>query len=170
MAEAGATLTRSAQYLIAAGFLLLALVACWPDHKDTLHVGQAVSSVPDKSRLATEVTTPPHTEPPRASRSRVTPHRTAPPAPKARTAPQYSGTLDAAFWRRLANCESPTGRSGTYLGYFQFSRDTARKVGYYEGASYEEQVAMAQRWLAMIGGRGGSRSGWPVCWWRAIGA
>jgi hypothetical protein len=72
------------------------------------------------------------------------------------------------FWRRLANCECASGRcGGSFRGYFQFSADTARKVGYFEGASYDEQVAMAQRWLAMIGGRGGSRSGWPVCWWRA---
>jgi hypothetical protein len=73
------------------------------------------------------------------------------------------------FWRRLANCESSDGRSGTYLGYFQFSRDTAAKVGYRAGMSYEEQRALAIKWLGMIGGRGGSTSGWPVCWWRAGG-
>lgn len=79
-------------------------------------------------------------------------------------------TMDAAFWRRLANCESADGRSGRYLGYFQFSRDTARKVGWFDGASYEQQQAMAERWLAMIGGpsRGGGRSGWPRCWWVAL--
>lgn len=84
--------------------------------------------------------------------------------------PLAPAVMDAAFWRRLANCESPDGRSGTYLGYFQFSRDTARKVGWFDGATYEQQRAMAERWLAMIGGpsRGGGRSGWPHCWWVAL--
>lgn len=162
-------MTRSAQYLIAAGLVLIALASCIPSrHEETALKVIPASSVPSRENLAVEGTQPPHTQPQRASRSGTRSHVTAPPAPKARTAPTYTGTLDAAFWRRLANCESPTGRSGTYLGYFQFSRDTARKVGYYEGASYEEQVAMAQKWLAMIGGRGGSRSGWPVCWWKAL--
>lgn len=84
--------------------------------------------------------------------------------------PLPPAVMDAAFWRRLANCESPDGRSGRYLGFFQFSRDTARKVGWFDGASYEQQQAMAERWLAMIGGpsRGGTRSGWPHCWWVAL--
>lgn len=84
--------------------------------------------------------------------------------------PLPPATMDAAFWRRLANCESADGRSGTYLGYFQFSRDTARKVGWFDGATYEQQRAMAEKWLAMIGGpsRGGGRSGWPHCWWVAL--
>lgn len=84
--------------------------------------------------------------------------------------PLPPAVMDAAFWRRLANCESPSGASGRYLGFFQFSRDTARKVGWFDGASYEQQRAMAERWLAMIGGpsRGGGRSGWPHCWWVAL--
>lgn len=103
----------------------------------------------------------------------------AAPAPERRTAVQradrggprthVAAAPDDAFWRRLANCESPTGRSGTYLGYFQLSRDTARKVGYRPGMTYEQQRELAKKWLAMIGGRGGTRAGWPVCWWRALG-
>lgn len=79
--------------------------------------------------------------------------------------------MDAAFWRRLANCENADGDGdGNGGGYFQFGPDTARKVGYRPGMSYDEQVVLAERWLAMIGGpsRGGTRSGWPVCWWRAL--
>ena len=98
--------------------------------------------------------------------------KTAEEATASRSA-RYSGPvhMDAAFWRRLANCENADGdNDGNGGGYFQFSPDTARKVGYRPGASYEAQVGMAQRWLSMIGGpkNGGSRSGWPHCWWVAL--
>ena len=55
-----------------------------------------------------------------------------------------------------------------YVGYFQFSRDTARKVGIDGSEDYETQKAAAQRWAAMVDP--GSRSGWPVCWWKASAA
>lgn len=76
--------------------------------------------------------------------------------------------MDDAFWRRLANCESPGGTSGQFAGYFQFSADTAKKVGYVPGMTYEQQKALAIKWLGMIHGAGGSRSGWPRCWWVAL--
>lgn len=116
--------------------------------------------------MATTTSPPPAiTVAARAARSRTAATRHDPP----RVA--VAGNLMSdAFWRRVANCESSDGRSGAFLGYFQFSRDTARKVGWFNGAGYAEQLAMAKRWLAMIGGRGGSRSGWPVCWFVALRA
>ena len=71
------------------------------------------------------------------------------------------------FWHRLAMCESggrlnPPGR---HVGAFQFSRDTARKVGIDGSEDYETQKAAAQRWASMVDP--GSRAGWPVCWWKA---
>lgn len=98
---------------------------------------------------------------------------TIPPRPKPRP---NRGTVrlqavvvpDDAFWRRLANCECASGRcGGRHISYFQFSPDTARKLGIDGSEPYEEQKAAAIRWLGMIGGRGGSRSGWPICWWKA---
>lgn len=84
--------------------------------------------------------------------------------------PVAPAVMDAAFWRRLANCESSDGTGGNGGGFFQFSPDTARKVGYRPGLSYETQRAMAEDWLNRIGGpsRGGGRSGWPHCWWVAL--
>lgn len=84
--------------------------------------------------------------------------------------PLAPAVMDAAFWRRLANCESADGTGGNGGGYFQFSPDTARKVGYRPGLSYETQRAMAEEWLGRIGGprNGGGRSGWPHCWWVAL--
>lgn len=75
------------------------------------------------------------------------------------------------FWRALANCESPTGRNssnGTFIGYFQFHRGTARQVGISGGESYEEQRAAAQRWASRV--NPGTTAGWPVCWHRAKAA
>jgi hypothetical protein len=101
----------------------------------------------------------------RADRSR----RYAPSVPTNTPKPTEATTDPSPdFWRRLANCESADGRSGKYLGYFQFSRDTASKVGINGSESYEVQREAAVRWLGMIGGRGGSRSGWPRCWWIAL--
>jgi len=80
-----------------------------------------------------------------------------------------SGNSD--FWRRLANCECASGHcGGPYVGYFQFSRDTAAKVGIDGSESYEEQRAAAQAWAQRIHPREGTSSGWPVCWWKAQGA
>ena len=82
--------------------------------------------------------------------------------------PLPPASIDDAFWRRLANCESADGTGGNGGGYFQFSPDTAKKVGYRPGLSYGEQLAMAKEWLRRIKGRGGSTSGWPHCWWVAL--
>lgn len=69
------------------------------------------------------------------------------------------------FWRALADCESPTGRSGRYLGYFQFHPGTWQATGGGPLGSYEHQKARAQQWASRV--NPGSRAGWPVCWWRA---
>lgn len=84
--------------------------------------------------------------------------------------PVAPAVMDGAFWRRLANCESADGNGGNGGGFFQFSPDTARKVGYRPGMSYETQRGLAESWLARIGGpsKGGTRSGWPHCWWVAL--
>lgn len=74
------------------------------------------------------------------------------------------------FWYALATCESENGRTSN--NQFQFMGGTEDKVGYYDGASYEEQKAMAQGWAARLIAEGthpGSRAGWPECWWRAGG-
>lgn len=85
-------------------------------------------------------------------------------------APATDGPSDA-FWLRLSKgceCRDPGGcvDSG---GWFQFKGDTARKAGYVPGSSYADQLAAAKRWLAKIGGRGGTTAGWPRCWWKAGG-
>lgn len=130
-------------------------------------------SAPGRTRLAPEVesvtTTSARPAPPaRASRGGRPSRPQAPPAPARGGGAAIQG---GDFWRRLANCECASGHChGPYVGYFQFSHDTAAKVGIDGSESYEEQLAAAQRWLGMIGGRGGSRSGWPVCWWKAGGS
>jgi len=76
---------------------------------------------------------------------------------------------DDAFWRRLADCECASGRcGGAHVGYFQFSRDTARKVGIDGSESYEEQRAAAVEWARRIHPREATRSGWPHCWGEAL--
>lgn len=89
----------------------------------------------------------------------------------AASTPAPPAVMDAAFWRRLANCECASGHcGGHYIGWFQLSHDTAAKVGIDGSEDYETQRAAAERWLGMIGGpsHGGTRSGWPTCWWRAL--
>src|SRR5436190_12122991 len=75
---------------------------------------------------------------------------------------------ETAFWRRLADCESQSGTGGNGGGYFQFSVDTAAKVGYHSGQSYGTQLAEAKDWGRRIHPREGSKSGWPHCWWVAL--
>lgn len=84
------------------------------------------------------------------------------------TAPRSQLGTGGDFWRRLANCESADGHSGTYIGYFQFSRDTAKKVGITGSESYDTQVAAAQKWASIIHPREGTTAGWPHCWWVAL--
>jgi hypothetical protein len=69
----------------------------------------------------------------------------------------------AAFWRRLANCESSTGTGGNGGGYFQMVGH-----GYHSGLSYDEQLVLAQAWAAKIHPREGTTAGWPHCWWVAL--
>lgn len=147
--------------------VLLALAACGAPAETRVRAERVATPDFEHLELAVKITTttiPPRVVgSPRAGRSRPA-VRVSPPS----RAPQV--TQDGDFWRRLANCECASGHcSGPYIGYFQFSADTARKVGINGSESYEVQLAAAQRWLSMIGGRGGSRSGWPVCWWKAGG-
>ena len=79
-------------------------------------------------------------------------------------------------WDALAACES-TGDSdgvaphnidndpdGYHLTAFQFSPDTAAKVGAYRGMPYGESKAAAQRWAAEPSIDASSTAGWPTCW------
>lgn len=101
-----------------------------------------------------------------------------PPEPVATTVPRTTAAVRPTqlapvvhgddFWFRLAMCESGAGASSPNV--FQFMGGTAEKVGYYAGASYEAQRAMAIDWAARIHPREGSTAGWPVCWWEAGGA
>lgn len=94
--------------------------------------------------------------------------RSATPRTTAAPTPTGGGWPDDAFWKRLSNCESSTGAGGNGGGYFQFSPDTAKRVGYHAGMSYGEQLSLAKKWLSMIGlSNGGTTSGWPHCWWVA---
>lgn len=128
-------------------------------HAETLRaIDDAEAAVQEAERVIAEQQAKERQDRLRASRTATT----------ARSAPSPPLVVDEAFWRRLANCESANGTGGNGGGYFQFSPDTARRVGYRPGMSYEEQRALAVKWLGMINGRGGSRSGWPVCWWRAV--
>lgn len=131
------------------------------------HGGEAVRVVsgptPPRWRLASEVvpTTQPPAPPSSAAVTRSEPSgRARVPSPRPRSVPSGDD-----FWQRLANCENPSGRNGQFIGYFQFSRDTAAKVGINGSESYEVQKAAAQRWATMVDP--GSRSGWPICWWKA---
>lgn len=95
----------------------------------------------------------------------------APPTTRAPTttvyepSPQSRTVQGDDFWYRLATCESGNGRLSA--NQFQFMGGTAEKVGYYPGASYEAQKAMAQDWAARIHPNEGTNAGWPVCWWQA---
>lgn len=75
---------------------------------------------------------------------------------------------DGDFWRALANCESPNGTSGRYLGYFQFHPSTWAATGGGPLGDYEHQRARAQKWASQV--NPGSTAGWPVCWHRAKAA
>lgn len=153
------------RYLLAAGLLLIALVACIPSrHHETLSLEQAASSVPAKERLSTEWTA--RTTIPRASRSATTPHTRPAPAPKARTAPTARPVLSGDVWGALAACESggnprAVGGGGRYFGAFQFSLKTWQSMGMSGNPvdySFTAQLSVAQRLQA--------RSGWlqwPHC-------
>ncbi len=93
------------------------------------------------------------------------PRRTTTTARPTQLAPVVHGD---DFWWRLARCESRNGELSD--NQFQFQGGTAEKVGYYPGASYEAQRAMAIDWAARIHPREGTTAGWPVCWWTAGGS
>lgn len=148
--------------------VLLALTACGAPAERVI----TTASMPPEDPNSFVVTIPTTTTVPttRAGSPRASRHRPPARVSGSPTSPASGVVQDGDFWRRLANCECASGHcSGPYIGFFQFSRDTAAKVGIDGSESYEEQRAAAIRWLEMIGGRGGSRSGWPVCWWKAGG-
>lgn len=102
------------------------------------------------------------------SRSSSKPRRLLAPTTTAPKPVQRTTEASGDFWERLSHCESPTGRSGQFVGYFQFSRDTAKKVGIRGSETYEVQKAAAIRWAAIIHPREGTSAGWPRCWWAAL--
>jgi hypothetical protein len=89
-------------------------------------------------------------------------------------AASVTSSAPAGDFDALAACESTgdtDGRpphnidpdpAGYHLTAFQFSPDTARKVGAYRGMPYAEQKAAAQEWASRVDPA--SRSGWPTCW------
>jgi hypothetical protein len=145
----------------AAALVLTALWLAAHDHDPDHAARTIVATAPETTTSSSSTTVLPTT-----STLLPTTTTTRPPPPPT-TIPVI---VDAAFWARLGpGCESSTGTGGNGGGFFQFSPDTAKRVGYHAGLSYEDQRALAVKWLGMIGGRGGSRAGWPVCWWIAGG-
>lgn len=77
--------------------------------------------------------------------------------------------VDDAFWRRVANCESPSNarsRNGLYGGYFQMTQSSwhgGGGEGVPETHTYDEQLVVAKTWAAMTN----PWKQWPVCWPRA---
>jgi hypothetical protein len=51
---------------------------------------------------------------------------------------------------------------GGFITEFQFSSDTAAKVGAYHGMPYEAAKAAARSWASQVDPA--SRAGWPTCW------
>ena len=69
-------------------------------------------------------------------------------------------------WARLRACESPTGASGRYRGYYQFSQASwhaAGGSGDPAAAPLSEQTARAQ----YLAAHSNPAQQWPVCWRRA---
>lgn len=146
----------------------------------TSHPGVSTTSTIEppttEQSTTTTVTEPPTTTTTEAPEP-VEVATTAPPTTRARSAPTttvyeppspQSRTVQGDdFWYRLATCES--GNGALSANQFQFMGGTAEKVGYYPGASYAEQKAMAQDWAARIHPNEGTNAGWPVCWHVALG-
>jgi hypothetical protein len=98
----------------------------------------------------------------------------APAAPRAaraaRARTSRSGARGAVpggdVWARLRACESPTGASGRYRGYYQFSQSSWRAAGGSgdpAAASLDEQTNRAQ----YLAAHSNPAQQWPVCWRRA---
>lgn len=159
--------------------LALALGACGhaagPTHLQTASAGSVrlaeltTTTAPPPPPTTTTLPAPPRPGPKVA---RVGPRTTVPPAVHTTPLARQPGWWpDTAFWQRLSlGCESSTGDNGNGGGYFQFSPGTAKAVGYHPGMTWDQQRALADNWLARIGGpaRGGTTSGWPHCWWVAL--
>lgn len=134
---------------------------------------QATTTEPEPTTTTTVALEPveeaPTTVPTTRARSAPTTVPYVAPSPQSQTTRQDGGE-GTDFWYRLATCESGNGAGST--NQFQFMGGTAEKVGYYAGASYSEQRAMAQDWAARLRAQGtspGSTAGWPRCWWVAGG-
>src|SRR5438552_1188073 len=95
-----------------------------------------------------------------------------PPAASIRARASRRGTAAAGapaggdVWARLRACESPTGASGRYRGYYQFSQASwhaAGGSGDPAAAPLSEQTARAQ----YLAAHSNPAQQWPVCWRRA---
>lgn len=70
---------------------------------------------------------------------------------------------DHDTYHTLRQCEGHVpGASEYHIGYYQFSPDTAAKVGIDGSESLEEQTAAAKSWASKVDP--GSSAGWPNCW------
>ena len=119
-----------------------------------------LAAVAENEKKAAQIPPKPRTTKVRGSRGQTTVSE-----------PQSEPQPDSVdFWRALSNCESPTGVVGKHVGYFQFSWDTARKVGIDGTEDYETQKAAAQEWARRIHPNEATSSGWPRCWKRALAA
>ncbi len=141
-----------------------------PEHKSSSEGDAAAASAPSDEPTTvtpsitspTTTTTGPEPVTTTAYVAPVTTRRTTTTARPTQLAPVVH---DGDFWYRLATCESRNGALSP--NQFQFMGGTAEKVGYYDGASYEAQRAMAIDWAARIHPNEGTSAGWPVCWWTA---
>jgi hypothetical protein len=146
----------------------LALAGCSRPPVETPAPRPVPTTAPTSSTTTTPTTVPPTTTlpvaavPPGTAAGTVPPPAPGPPPVERAAGPPPD---DAAFWRRLADCECASGRcGGPHIGWFQFSRDTAIKVGIDGSESYDEQRAAAMEWARRIHPREATTAGWPHCW------
>lgn len=163
------------RYLLAA--MLVVLAACGTDDRVAISpprttttttrpvvVPEAMDGIPATDRVLAYVNEHASRSKPKPKLVR-SPTTTTRPKPKVFT-PAVQTPTNTDFWRRLANCENPSGNAPG--GYFQFMGSTRRKVGWHPGLSYEEQRRMAIFWAMQIHPREGTKAGWPHCWWVAL--
>lgn len=129
-----------------------------PKRDPTSTFGALAASVPGIVIEPTTTTVPPTTTTTKA------PPRTT--TTRANRGSRRTREIGDDFWKRLGYCESELGRTSRNI--FQFSPDTAAKVGIDGSESYETQKAAAKAWAARIHPREGTNSGWPNCWWVAL--
>lgn len=155
-----------ARRLVVAGIVavsVLLMVRCMAEDPQ----GAEADVAPVERNLPTLVLAAPTTTlPPVVTTVAVVVPTTATTRPRPATtvpAPPRPAVVDGDFWYRLATCESGNGRGSP--NQYQFSPDTAAKLGVSGASSLEAQTAAAQRWASMVDP--GSTAGWPHCWWVA---